>query len=314
MPQPDALEAALVDTLIPLLRGIGDVCVVGDLSPDARGRLEQQIGGRLSMADASATAPPPCDAVVLLDLDRVELSQVPIKPGGLLVAAVENAGYARELIAMVRGQAPIPGAATRQSICRRLEGAGWEVQDTTSVFLPFALLPFDPTRVPKTVLTRLYDWHPDIETARFVVAARRPPGRPPHVWLAPAVVAEPTAGIDHAWKTEAELVRDLDLAARKREYDEEQLRNTIAERQNTIHELRQDLQRGAAALEAERGEHARTRGLYEEVRAQLDRMESSVAWRWIVRARTTRERLLPPGTWRGRLWERLRGAVRALMR
>jgi hypothetical protein len=68
------------------------------------------------------------------------------------------------------------------------------------------------------------------------------------------------------------------------------------------------------ASSSERAEHGRTRGLYEEVRAQLDRMESSVAWRWIVQARTTRQRMLPPGTWRGRLWDGLRGALRAFMR
>ena len=312
MSRPDALEAALVDTLVPFLRGVGDVCVVGDLSPDSRERLEKEIGGRL--ATAGAAAPASCDAAVVLDLDRIDDAQAAIKPGGLLVAAVENAGYARELIALVRGQASIPGAATRESVCRRLERTGWEVQDTASVFLPFALLPFDPTQVPKTVLACLYDWHPDIETARFVVAARRPSGRPPDVWLAPATVAEPSAALPHAWKTEVELAQDLELAAREREYDEEQLRNAIAERQNTINELRQHVERGAARLEAERAEHGRTRGLYEEVRAQLDRMESSLAWRWIVTARTTRQRMLPPGTWRGRLWDGLRGALRAFMR
>ncbi len=190
MSRPDALEAALVDTLIPFLRGAGHVCVVGDLSPDARGRLGKEIGGRL--APVGAEAPASCDAAVVLDLDR--------------------------------------------------------------------------------------------------------------------------AAAPHAWKTEIELAQDLELAAREREYDEEQLRNTIAERQNTINELRQDVERVSALLEAERTEHGRTRGLYEEVRAQLDRMESSVAWRWIVQARTTRQRMLPPGTWRGRLWDGLRGALRAFMR
>src|SRR5262245_30347523 len=187
MSRPDTLETALVDALIPFLRSIGDVCLVGNLSPDARERLEKEIGGRLSSTGEGPGASPACDAAVVLDLEQIDRAQAVIKPGGLLLVAADNAGYARELIALVRGQTPIPGAATREGICRRLERAGWEVQDTTSVFLPLALLPFDPTRVPKTVLACLYDWHPDIETARFVVAARRPAGRVPHPWLAPAI-------------------------------------------------------------------------------------------------------------------------------
>ncbi|MCI0545824.1 MAG: hypothetical protein L0027_00900, partial [Candidatus Rokubacteria bacterium] len=149
------------------------------------------------------------------------------------------------------------------------EADGWEVEDTRPVVVPLALIPFDPVRVPKTLLAYLYAREPEIETYCFLVRARRAVARPPAVKVRarPAPADFPTT----PWKSEAEW--------------------------------REESRREREALQSS----------LKRCEDELSRIKSSPAWRAIVRFRTVRERILPPGTGRGRLYDRVRLAAHRIV-
>jgi hypothetical protein len=75
-------DHAIVDVLQGVLEGARDVHIVGSLSEGARQRLAASIAGILSTADRSGGPPASCDAVVVLDVDRLAEAETAVGPGG----------------------------------------------------------------------------------------------------------------------------------------------------------------------------------------------------------------------------------------
>jgi hypothetical protein len=234
---------------------------------------------------------------VVLDITRLAEGKAAVRPGGTLVAAAPNPRYASRLVEVLEGtRGPWTEPDGLDAICRRLEADGWEVEDTTPVIVPLALVPFDPIRVPKTVLTYLYAREPDIEAYCFLVRARQPVGRPPAV-RRPARAA-PAEFPTTPWKSETEWREDVERLSGE---PAESLRRHTAElawMHSSLEEARRELEALQHALK-----------LREE---ELSQIKASPAWRAIVTYRTARERVLPPGSGRGRLYERVRLAVRRI--
>jgi hypothetical protein len=178
-------------------------------------------------------------------------------------------------VAIVEGGAvPRRRAADRDDVCERLESSGWTVEAAWPVAVPLALIPFDPVRVPKTVLAYLYACHPEIETYCFLLQARR--SRRPTPARAPAADRLPPAFPTIPWRTEGEW----------RELAEE---------------------RPGACAPPEPAPTLPAPAPWGD--DELIRIKSSLAWRAVVRYRVTRDRLLPPETRRGRLYARALSAI-----
>jgi hypothetical protein len=192
-------------------------------------------------------------------------------------------------------------AVDLDAVCGRLERDGWEVGNATPVAVPLALIPFDPGRIPKTVLAYLYARHPEIETYCFLVQARRPvaglPRRRAHT------PASPAAFSTLPWKTESEWREEARQCAAR-----------LAGRPPYP-----EIAAAARVEEVARRAPEDTGHMFEALRLEWRRsdeelfhIKSSLTWRAIVKYRTWRERLLPPQTRRGRLYERTRSAIRRL--
>lgn len=317
MSVPDVSETALVASLSSILRRVGDVWIVGTLSTASRARLEGSIGGRLVLAQVQPETPPTYDAVVVFELGRCEDVQRAIKPGGMLIAAIANPRHAQPLLDLIRGQVPIGGEPVLEGACRRLEAEGWQILETAPVMVPLALLPFDPAEVPKTVLTSLYDWHPDIETARFLVSARLSSSGRSKPWVAPARPVEPSRPLEGPWKTEAEYREDIARQARhladREAALEGELRDTRQRLERALSEL-SDLESTRVELESQRADLDIAHGQLLEASAERDIIKASLAWRSIVKAQQVTGRVLPRGTFRGRLWLKVRALLRTILR
>jgi glucosyl-dolichyl phosphate glucuronosyltransferase len=265
------VDHAIVDTLHTLLEGNHDVHIVGALSAGARERLAVSLGEGLSIAEQPDPSCAQHGTVVVLDAQRLREAQAALSPAGTLTVAVVNPCYGSFLVEVLEGsRIPCREAIDLDGVCERLEGDGWEVGEATPVAVPLALIPFDPARVPKTILAYLYAQHPEIETYCFLVQARRPGTRPRRP-RSPARVSSadfPTM----PWKTEAEWSDEA--------------------RSGIVNNVDERLQRS---------------------NEELLRIKSSLAWRAIARYRDARERLLPPRTRRGRLYERARFAIGRLV-
>jgi hypothetical protein len=299
MREMPTMDHAIVDALHPLLEGTGSVHLVGALSAGAGERLARSLGGRLSTADPSGPWRAGHETVVVLDEQRLAEAQAAVRPDGTLVVAVVNPRYGWFLLRALEGQAPPgPPATDVRVVSARLESDGWEVAEATPVTVPLALMPFDPARIPKTVFAYLYARHPDLEAYCLLLRARRGTGRPlPLVPEAPPSSAGfPTT----PWKTESEWREERTgwsgpLADGRRRPPVDALGPTdagavsaLVSIQRMVEALRLDLMR--------RDE-------------ELSSIKSSPTWRAIVKYRTMRERVLPPRTRRGRLYERMRAAI-----
>jgi hypothetical protein len=302
------VDHAIVDALHTLLEGTRDVHIVGALSEGARERLARSLSGRLSTAERPDPSHARHETVVVLDTRRLGEAEAVVSPGGTLTVAVVNPRYGSFLVEVVEGgRAPCSESADLDGVCGRLETDGWEVGHTTRVAVPLALIPFDPARIPKTVLAYLYARHPEIETYCFLVRARRPAARPRRPRPPPRRLAVdfPTM----PWKTEAEWREEArrcadDLADLRRSgmgavaRAEAGTVRTIEHVQGALEDTQPMLE--ALSLDRRRSDE------------ELLRIKSSLTWRAIVKYRTARERLLPSQTRRGRLYERARSAVRRL--
>jgi GT2 family glycosyltransferase len=150
-------------------------------------------------------------------------------------------------------------------VCDRLETDGWAVEDATPVTVPLALMPFDPGRIPKTVLAHLYARHPEIETYCFLVRARRAGARP---LRARPAARPPSADFPTMpWKTEAEWGEE----ARRRPDGVADAVRALEETAGRLESVRLDLVRSDE---------------------ELLRIKSSLTWRAVVKYRTLRERLM----------------------
>ena len=280
------LDQAIVDVLHSLLEGTEDVHLVGAPSAGAAERLVRSLGGRLSTAEASAPSRAGYETVVVLDEQRLEEAQAAVAPEGTLVVAVVNAHYGWFLVRALEGHdAPESPGPDVDRVCARLESDGWAVVDGTPVIVPLALMPFDPAGIPKTIFAYLYARHPELETYCLLLRARRSTAhpRPFRPRARPSSADFPTM----PWKTESEWREE-----RTRWADElaDGLRGPSGD------PLAQTHSGVIAALESTEGK-------------ELRMIKSSLAWRAIVTYRTMRERVLPPRTRRGRLYERVRAAV-----
>ena len=297
------VDNAIVDVLNTLLEGTRDVHIVGALSDAARDRLARNLGGRLSTADGPDPLRSRHETVVVLDAQRLGDAQAVVNPEGMLTVAAVNPRYGSLLVAVLEGRrAPCSGSVDLDGVCGRLERDGWEVGNATPVTVPLALIPFDPARIPKTVLAYLYARHPEIETYCFLVQARRPVAGLPRrrAQASPPPADFPTM----PWKTESEWREEArpwaggqagrppcpEIAA-------------IARVEGVGRRAPEDTERMPEALRLE------LRRSDEE----LFHIKSSLTWRAIVTYRTWRERLLPPQTRRGRLYERARSAIQRLV-
>ena len=203
MRETEIVDHAIVDALQTLFAGTRSVHIVGALSDGARERLKLSLGGGLSTAEGPDGSRPKHETVVVLDPQRLGEAQAMVSPAGTLTVAAVNPGYGSFLAELLeRGRPPCWESADLDGVCDRLESDGWEVEEVTSLTVPLALIPFDPTRIPKTVLAYLYHRHPEIETYCFLVRARRPVGRP----LRPRPAGRPPSADfpTMPWKTEAE--------------------------------------------------------------------------------------------------------------
>ena len=171
-----------------------------------------------------------------------------VEPRGSLAVAAANPRYAPILLEAMEGRGhPWPESVGLEGICRRLEGAGWEVEEAIPVIVPLALIPFDPGRVPKTVLAYLYARQPDIETYCYLVRARQPLVRPPlpRTWPEQAPAEYPTT----PWKSESEWRQEVECLAAEFQAAERARECLAAELQAA--------ERARPALQA--AEHARRR-------------------------------------------------------
>jgi hypothetical protein len=291
-------DHAVVDTLQQTLDGAADVLVVGPLADTARARLARALAGELSIAETPGLSRPSHDTVVVLDTNRLEEGETAVRPRGTLVVAAANPRYAPFLLEVLEGsRRPWADPAGLDAVCRRLEADGWEVEEARPVIVPLALVPFDPVRVPKTVLAYLYAREPEIEAYCFLVRARQPLARPPSTWVsAPAMRAEfPTT----PWKSEVEWREEAERLTV--EPAESLARRTLelSGIKSTLEETRRQVETLHLALRQRDDE--------------LGQIKSSPVWRAVVKYRTARERALPPGTGRGRAYERVRLAVHRLV-
>src|SRR5262245_42754211 len=296
------VDHAIVDALHTLLEGAPAVHIVGTLSDGARERLARSLGGALSSAERPEPSQTRHEAVVVLDAQRLGEAQVAVSPGGTLTVATVNPRYGSFLVEVLEGgRPPCWKSADLNSVSDRLETDGWEVEDATPVTVPLALIPFDPARIPKTVLAYLYARHPEIEVYCFLVRARRSVARPTR--RRPA--ARPPSGCfpTMPWKTEAE-------------WGEEMRQHSKAGADGLRHPAIDAVER----LEEEVPALEDTRRMLESLRLdlvrsdeELFRIKSSLTWRAIVKYRTLREWLLPPQSAGGRLYERARSTIRRLV-
>jgi len=291
-------DEAVADALQPILEGAADVHILGALASGAIERLTRVLAGAPDLADNGASAGARHDTVVVLDIGRLAEGEAAVQPRGTLVVAAANPRYAPLVVEMLEGNRdPGTESAGLDGICQRLEADGWEVEDTTPVIVPLALVPFDPARVPKTLLAYLYAREPEIEAYCFLVRARQPVGRSPlpRRSARPAPAEFPTT----PWKSEAEWREELErLAAEPADH--------IARRNVELARTKSSLDEARRELEALQS----TLKLREE---EIERIKASPAWRAIVTYRTAREQLLPPATGRGRLYERIRLAVHRIV-
>jgi hypothetical protein len=297
------VDHAIVDALTILLDGTRDAHIVGALSDGAGERLARSLGGRLSTAERPDPSRTRHDTVVVLDGRRLAEAQTVVSPGGTLTVAAVNPRYGAILVEMLEGGgAPCSESADLAAVCGRLEADGWEVGDATPVSVPLALIPFDPARIPKTVLAYLYARHPDLETYCFLVRARRAVGRPRRP---PPAARPPSADFPTLpWKTEAEWRAEArrcsdDLVDRLRRPGMDAVARVDEGAVRTLEDTRRMLE--ALRLDLKRSDE------------ELFRIKSSLTWRAIVKYRIAREWLLPPQTRRGRLYERVRSAIRWLV-
>ena len=217
-----------------------------------------------------------------------------VEPRGTLAVAAANPRYAPILLEALEGHGhPWPESVGLDGVCRRLEGAGWEVEDAIPVIVPLALIPFDPGRVPKTVLAYLYARQPDIETYCYLVRARQPVARPPlpRTWPHLAPAEYPSA----PWKSESDWRQDVERLAGEREALERDL-VAVKKSLEDAERARQALQRDLAQRDEE-----------------LSLIKSSLAWRSIERFYRSRGRMLPPGSRRGQWYTRSRLAVHRIL-
>ena len=296
------VDHAIVDALHTLLDGAGDVHIVGALCEGARERLALRVGGTLSTAEHPDPSPVGHGTVVALDMRRLHEAQKSVSPGGTLTVAVFNPRHASILVEVLEGShASCPDATDLDGVCAVLERDGWQVADATPVAVPLALTPFDPARMPKTVLAYLYARIPEIETYCFLLRARRSGAGPR--WSRRPTARPPEHFPTMPWKTEMEWREEWtrwasDVGERERRARTVEV---AAERANVSY--------GDVGPMLESLRIALTRSDEE-----LSAIKSSLTWRAIVKYRMARERLLPPGTRRGRLYERTRSAVRRLAR
>src|SRR5262245_17888975 len=147
------VDHAIVDTLHTLLEGTRAVHIVGALSDGARERLVRSLGAGFSIAERPPGSPARHEAVVVLDVQHLGEAQAAVSPEGTLTVAAVNPRYGSFLVEILDGSpATCREGADLGGVCARLETDGWQVGEATSVIVPLALIPFDPTRVPKTVL------------------------------------------------------------------------------------------------------------------------------------------------------------------
>jgi hypothetical protein len=291
-------DHAVVDVLQPILHGATDVYLVGALADSARERLARALSGALGLADGESSSATRHDTVVVLDISRLAEGEAAVGPRGTLVVAAANPRYAPLLVEILEGsRGPWTESDGLDGICCRLEADGWEVEDTTPVTVPLALVPFDPVRVPKTVLAYLYAREPDIEAYCFLVRARQPVGRPPLTRR--SVRAAPAEFPTTPWKSEAEWREELERLSAEPADNFRRRTVELASMQSSLEETRRELEALQLALK-----------LREE---ELEQIKASPAWRAIVKYRTARERVLPPETGRGRLYERVRLAVHRIV-
>jgi hypothetical protein len=284
MPGNATVDHAIVDALHILLEGTRAVHIVGVLSDGPRERLAGSLAGGLSTAERLEPSPTRHEAVVVLDAQHLGEAKVVVSAGGTLIVAAINPCYGSFLVdALEGGRALCRGSADLRRVCDRLETDGWAVEDATPVTVPLALMPFDPGRIPKTVLAYLYARHPEIEIYCFLVRARRAGARPPR----PRPVARAPSGdfSTMPWKTEAEWGEEM----RRHPDDVADAARRLEETARRLESLRLDLVRSDE---------------------ELMRIKSSLTWRAVVKYRTLRERLLPPQSGGGRLYERVRSTIR----
>jgi hypothetical protein len=198
-----AVDHAIADALHPLLEGARDVHIVGALCEGARERLARSLGGALSTAAEPDPSAVRHETVVVLDTRRLAEAEAAVSPGGTLTVAVVNPCHGSFLVEVLEGRrAPRSESMDLDDICGRLEYGGWEVGDATPVTVPLALIPFDPARIPKTVLAYLYARHPEIDTYCFLVRARQPGAGPR--WSRPPAPQPADDFPTLPWRTEME--------------------------------------------------------------------------------------------------------------
>jgi hypothetical protein len=291
-------DDAVVDALQPILEGATDVHVLGALADGARERLARALTGTPGPAAGESSSQARHSTVVVLDVGRLAEGEAAVQPHGTLVVAAANPRYAPLLVEVLEGSRdPCTESVGLDGLCQRLEADGWEVEDTTPVIVPLALVPFDPVRVPKTMLAYLYAREPEIEAYCFLVRARQPVGRPP--LTRQSARAAPAEFPTTPWRSEAEWREDLERLLAEPAEDIGRRTVEIARMKSALEDARRELE----ALQL-------TRRLCEE---ELARIKASPAWRAIVSYRTARERVLPPETGRGRLYERVRLAVHRIV-
>ena len=305
------VDHAIADALHPLLEGGRDVHIVGALCEGARERLARSFGGALSTAAEPDPSAGRHETVVVLDTRRLAEAEAAVSPGGTLTVAVVNPRHGSFLVEVLEGRrAPGSESMDLDDICGRLEYSGWEVGDATPVTVPLALIPFDPARIPKTVLAYLYARHPEIDTYGFLVRARQPGAGPR--WSRPPAPQPADDFPTLPWRTEMEWREE---ARRRAGTPGDRWRLSETEAVARAEE-------GAGANRPNEGPPLPLDNLQpvlEGLRMALRRsdeelwlIKSSLTWRAIVRYRTARERLLPPETRRGRLYEHGRSAIRRL--
>jgi hypothetical protein len=293
------LDQAIVDVLHSLLEGTETVHLVGAQSAGAGGRLARSLGGKLSTAERSGSRGAGYETVVVLDEQRLGEAEAAVGPEGTLLVAVVNAHYGWFLLRDLEGHdAPEAPSTHVNCVCARLESDGWEVTDATPVTVPLALMPFDPVRIPKTVFAYLYARHPDLETYCLLLRARRSTGPPRRFrpGARPSSADFPTM----PWKTESEWREE---GTRWADPLADSMRgspgNALAPTNSGVLAALESTERMVSALRLDLMRRDE----------ELGQIKSSLTWRAIVRYRTMRERVLPPRTRRGRLYDRVRAAV-----
>ena len=286
------LGQAIADVLHALIEESARVHLVGASPAGAVGPLRDRLGLRLTVAEPFAPAPAPCDTVVALDAAHLESAVAAVAPRGTLIATVVNPHYGWFLLSALEGaDVARPPAIDGDRVCADLERAGWEIVEATPVIVPLALLPFDPARIPKTLFEYLYARHPDLETYCVLLRARRATEtpRPFRAGARPAPTDIPTM----PWKTEREWREERTRWGGPPLATDAGVTAALEHTERTVNALRLDLMRREEELEL---------------------ITSSLTWRAIVAYRRVRERVLPPPTRRGRMYERVRVAVGRLSR